>query len=116
MIIVNIYYLICLVVLYFVELACLDYAYCHLPQHITDNGNSKVSKIEGHEIIANLLLSKDSDLKIHCGKHNIRKINIRSLSDLLNVKFDNLFMTTFKNVNNQVKISILFHNFIYLFI
>jgi hypothetical protein len=86
MIIVNIYYLICLVVLYFVELACLDYAYCHLLQYITDNGSSKVSTIEGHEIIANLLLSKDSDLKKHCGKHNIRKINIRSLSDLLNVK------------------------------
>ena len=44
------------------------------------------------------------------------KKNISTISDLLNVKFDNLFMTTFKNVNNQVKISILFHNFISLFI
>ena len=40
------------------------------------------------------------------------KKNISTISDLLNVKFDNLFMTTFKNVNNQVKISILTHQLI----
>jgi hypothetical protein len=67
----------------FVELVYLDYAFCHLLQYI-DSGNSQITKLIGHDI-ATLLLSEDKELELkeYYTMHNIRKINVRSLSELL---------------------------------
>lgn len=47
-----------------------------------DNGSSRFAEFLKHDHLT-LLSKKSSDLKQYFQKHNIRKINIRSLSDLL---------------------------------
>ncbi len=72
---------------HFVELAYLDCAYHFLLQYM-DNGSSLSTNFTKHDL-ASLLLdetnSENGKLMKHCEKHNIRKINIRCLSELLKV-------------------------------
>jgi hypothetical protein len=51
-----------------------------------DNGSSQGSSQLGQDLAATLLLSKDENIKLECcKKHNIRKIQIRCLSELLQI-------------------------------
>ena len=68
----------------FSELAHLDYAYRNVIQY-KDNESSVFEKLLEHDHGALLLVNDHKAMMEHCTKHkhNIRKINIRSLSELL---------------------------------
>lgn len=78
------------------ELAHLDCAYRNLLAY-NDNERSVFEKILEHDHGASLLFIKDYKVMMdYCETHNIRKINIRSLSELLSV--NNLVMCSSINV------------------
>jgi hypothetical protein len=70
----------------YVELSYLDYAYYYLVYYMDNGSNPSAFNTLGYDAdLALLLLSgeKNSKLTQYCKKHNIRKIHIRCLSDLL---------------------------------
>lgn len=75
-------FFICYCFFVFAELAHLDYAYRNLIQY-KDNESSVFEKLLEHDHGALLLINDHKAMMEHCAKHNIRKINIRSLSELL---------------------------------